>query len=317
MSGVYDGAHPIGENVGRVIEMPNAVEDYIKHVVSTVDVRFDGMRVALDCANGSSSVCAEQLFTRLGAEVAVIHNSPDGININDRCGSTHMESLVSFVKAGNMDVGFAFDGDADRCLAVDGDGNIVDGDVLIAIAAMDMKKRGELKNNTAVVTVMTNMGFWKFAAGNGIEVKKTAVGDRYVMEEMLKNDYSIGGEQSGHIIFREFATTGDGELTGVQILAAMKREGKTLRRLAEIMKIYPQTLKNVVVTPEGKAAYADDGEIKSVIESVEKKLGGDGRVLVRLSGTEPKIRVMLEGTDLGVIEKLADKIVDKIKERLL
>ena len=216
-----------------------------------------------------------------------------------------------------MDVGFAVDGDADRCLAVDGDGNIVDGDVLIAIAAMDMKKRGELKNNTAVVTVMTNMGFWKFAAGNGIEVKKTAVGDRYVLEEMLKNDYSIGGEQSGHIIFREFATTGDGELTGVQILAAMKREGKPLSRLAEIMKLYPQTLKNVVVTPEGKAAYADDGEIKSVIESVEKELGGDGRVLVRLSGTEPKIRVMLEGTDLGVIEKLADKIVDKIKERLL
>ena len=188
---------------------------------------------------------------------------------------------------------------------------------LIAIAAMDMKKRGRLKNNTAVVTVMTNMGFWKFAQQNGIEVKKTAVGDRYVLEEMLKNDYSVGGEQSGHIIFREFATTGDGELTGVQLLAAMKREGKTLRRLSEIMKIYPQTLKNVMVTPEGKAAYADDAEIKGIIECVENELGSDGRVLVRLSGTEPKIRVMLEGTDLRVIEELADKIVDKIKERLL
>ena len=311
VSGVYDGAHPIGENVGRVIEMPNAVEDYIKHVVSTVDVRFDGMRVALDCANGSSSVCAEQLFTRLGAEVAVIHNSPDGININDRCGSTHMESLVSFVKAGNMDVGFAFDGDADRCLAVDGDGNIVDGDVLIAIAAMDMKKRGELKNNTAVVTVMTNMGFWKFAAGNGIEVKKTAVGDRYVLEEMLKNDYSIGGEQSGHIIFREFATTGDGELTGVQILAAMKREGKTLRRLAEIMKIYPQTLKNVVVTPEGKAAYADDGEIKSVIESVEKELGGDGRCLSVFREPNPKSALCLREPTLALSKSLPTKLWTK------
>ena len=297
--------------------MPNAVEDYISHVISSVDVRFDGMRVALDCANGSSSVCAEEIFTRLGAEVSVIHNHPDGININDKCGSTHMESLQNFVKANRMDIGLAFDGDADRCLAVDSDGNIVDGDVLIAIAAMDMKKRGRLKNNTAVVTVMTNMGFWKFAQQNGIEVKKTAVGDRYVLEEMLKNDYSVGGEQSGHIIFREFATTGDGELTGVQLLAAMKREGKTLRRLSEIMKIYPQTLKNVMVTPEGKAAYADDAEIKGIIKWVENELGSDGRVLVRLSGTEPKIRVMLEGTDLGVIEELADKIVDKIKERLL
>lgn len=316
-SGVYDGARPTGENVGQVIKMPNAVEDYISHVISSVDVRFDGMRVALDCANGSSSVCAEEIFTRLGAEVSVIHNHPDGININDKCGSTHMESLQNFVKANRMDLGLAFDGDADRCLAVDSDGNIVDGDVLIAIAAMDMKKRGRLKNNTAVVTVMTNMGFWKFAQQNGIEVKKTAVGDRYVLEEMLKNDYSVGGEQSGHIIFREFATTGDGELTGVQLLAAMKREGKTLRRLSEIMKIYPQTLKNVMVTPEGKAAYADDAEIKEIIEWVEKELGSDGRVLVRLSGTEPKIRVMLEGTDLRAIEGLADKIVDKIKERLL
>ena len=316
-SGVYDGARPTGENVGRVIKMPNAVEDYISHVISSVDVRFDGMRVALDCANGSFSVCAEEIFTRLGAEVSVIHNHPDGININDKCGSTHMESLQNFVKANRMDIGLAFDGDADRCLAVDSDGNIVDGDVLIAIAAMDMKKRGRLKNNTAVVTVMTNMGFWKFAQQNGIEVKKTAVGDRYVLEEMLKNDYSVGGEQSGHIIFREFATTGDGELTGVQLLAAMKREGKTLRRLSEIMKIYPQTLKDVMVTPEGKAAYADDAEIKGIIECVENELGSDGRVLVRLSGTEPKIRVMLEGTDLRVIEELADKIVDKIKERLL
>lgn len=316
-SGVYDGAHPTGENVGRVIEIQNAVEDYINHVVSTVDVRFDGMKVALDCANGSSSVCAEQLYKRLGAEVSVIHNHPDGININDKCGSTHMESLKAFVKANEMDIGLAFDGDADRCLAVDSDGNLVDGDVLIAIAALDMKKRGKLKNDTAVVTVMTNMGFWKFAEQNGINVKKTAVGDRYVLEEMLKNDYVIGGEQSGHIIFREFATTGDGELTGVQLLAAMKREGKTLRRLAGIMKIYPQTLKNVVVTPEGKAAYGEDCEIKSVIESVENELSSDGRVLVRLSGTEPKIRVMLEGTNLSDIERLADKIVDKIKERLL
>ena len=305
------------EDIGCTVDYAVGRNRYTGYIISLARNSYKDFNIGLDCSNGSTWMLAKSIFDALGAHTFVIGNTPTGFNINKDCGSTHIDSLCSLVKEKGLDIGFAFDGDADRCLAVDGDGNIVDGDVLIAIAAMDMKKRGELKNNTAVVTVMTNMGFWKFAAGNGIEVKKTAVGDRYVLEEMLKNDYSIGGEQSGHIIFREFATTGDGELTGVQILAAMKREGKTLRRLAEIMKIYPQTLKNVVVTPEGKAAYADDGEIKSVIESVEKELGGDGRVLVRLSGTEPKIRVMLEGTDLGVIEKLADKIVDKIKERLL
>ena len=317
VSGVYDGAHPIGENVGRVIEMPNAVEDYIKHVVSTVDVRFDGMRVALDCANGSSSVCAEQLFTRLGAEVAVIHNSPDGININDRCGSTHMESLVSFVKAGNMDVGFAFDGDADRCLAVDGDGNIVDGDVLIAIAAMDMKKRGELKNNTAVVTVMTNMGFWKFAAGNGIEVKKTAVGDRYVLENMRENGYVIGGEQSGHVILLHHATTGDGELTAGKLLKLLAESGKKMSELNGIYAQYPQVLVNVTANAAQKKAYKEDEVLAGFIENEQQKLMGMGRVLVRVSGTEPKIRVMVEGQDLDVIHRCADRIVDKINKRIL
>ncbi len=316
-NGVYDEAFPTGENVGQVIVMDSAAEDYIKHVISSVDERFDGMKVALDCANGSSSVTAESLFSRLGADVKVIHNKPDGININDKCGSTHMESLIQFVKDNKMDLGLAFDGDADRCLAVDADGKIVDGDILIAIAAKAMKDQGKLKNNTAVVTVMSNMGFWKFAEENGIEVKKTAVGDRYVLEEMLKNDYYIGGEQSGHIIFREYATTGDGELTGVQLLSAMKKSGKTLRRMAEVMNIYPQTLKNVIVTPEGKAAFADDEEIQNTIKNVENELGSDGRVLVRLSGTEPKIRVMLEGVNHDTIDRLADKIVDKIKERLL
>ena len=313
VSGVYDGAHPIGENVGRVIEMPNAVEDYIKHVVSTVDVRFDGMRVALDCANGSSSVCAEQLFTRLGAEVAVIHNSPDGININDRCGSTHMESLVSFVKAGNMDVGFAFDGDADRCLAVDGDGNIVDGDVLIAIAAMDMKKRGELKNNTAVVTVMTNMGFWKFAAGNGIEVKKTAVGDRYVLEEMRKSGYCIGGEQSGHIIFLHHATTGDGQLSALKLLTACREKGVKLSRFCSVMERYPQVMINVKATAEQKALYTADAALAKEIESANAALGRDGRVLVRVSGTEPLLRIMVEGKEFDHINRVAVELGEKIK----
>ena len=193
----------------------------------------------------------------------------------------------------------------------------IDGDKIMAVCGLALRRDGKLTNNAVVATVMSNLGLHEFCRGEQIQLVCTDVGDRHVLEKMIECGYMIGGEQSGHTIFREFATTGDGELTGVQILAAMKREGKTLRRLAEIMKIYPQTLKNVVVTPEGKAAYADDGEIKSVIESVEKELGGDGRVLVRLSGTEPKIRVMLEGTDLGVIEKLADKIVDKIKERLL
>lgn len=310
---------PTGGGIGHITAKKDAVEDYINHLVSTVpeNLRFDGMKVALDCANGSASVTAEKIFTRLGATVEIMSNTPDGVNINDKCGSTYMEQLSSYVKEHGMDLGLAFDGDADRCLAVDADGELVDGDQLIAINALDMKEQGTLKNNTAVITVMSNMGFWKFGEENGITVRKTGVGDRYVLEDMLAGDYNIGGEQSGHIIFKDYATTGDGQLTGVQLLSVMRRKGKTLKRLAEVMKVYPQTLKNIMVTPVAKEAFGSDPGVQGKIKEIEHRLGDTGRVLVRLSGTEPKIRVMLEGENQQQIEAYADEIIETIKERLL
>ena len=310
---------PTGGDIGHITAKEDAVEDYINHVVASVpeNLRFDGIKVALDCANGSSSVTAEKIFTRLGAQVEIMSNTPDGVNINHKCGSTYMEQLSAYVKEHQMDLGLAFDGDADRCLAVDANGDLVDGDQLIAINALDMKEQGTLKNNTAVITVMSNMGFWKFAENNGITVRKTGVGDRYVLEDMLAGDYNIGGEQSGHIIFKDYATTGDGQLTGVQLLSVMRRKGKTLKRLAEVMKVYPQTLKNIMVTPVAKEAFGSDPGVQGKIKEIERRLGDTGRVLVRLSGTEPKIRVMLEGEDQQLIETYADEILETIKERLL
>ncbi len=312
------GEHlPVGAGVGRVERTPELLERYIRHVVSSVDERLDGVKVALDCANGSASVTARAIFTALGAEVALLHCTPDGVNINDRCGSTNTASLARYVVEHGMDLGLAFDGDADRCLAIDAAGELVDGDRLIAIHALDRSRRGLLPQDTAVVTVMTNMGFWKFAEQNGIRVKKTAVGDRYVLEEMLRCGYALGGEQSGHIIFRDYATTGDGQLTGVQLLGVMRRQGKTLRRLASVMPVYPQVLKNMVVTPNAKERFADDVGIQEKIHEIEERLGDEGRILVRVSGTEPKIRVMLEGRDEKQIEALADEMLATVKQRLL
>lgn len=306
---------PVGGEIGRVENLPNAVQDYIDHVASTVDTRLDGMKIALDCANGSSSVSAEKLFTSLGATVYMMSDKPDGVNINANCGSTHMGNLIEFVKANDVDLGLAFDGDADRCLAVDENGELIDGDKLIAIFAKAMKESGHLKGDTAVVTVMTNIGFLKFAEENGIKVETTKVGDRYVLENMMQNDYRIGGEQSGHIIFKEFATTGDGELSGVQFAAVMAKTGKKASELASIMKVYPQTLINVRVTPEGKAKWETDPEITAAIRDAESKLEGRGRLLVRVSGTEPLIRVMVESETQEDADKIAGDVAAVIKER--
>ena len=305
---------PVRENVGRVTQRYDAKDIYIKHIIDTATERFDGMKIALDCANGASAVTAHDIFTALGADCDIIANEPDGVNINDGCGSTHIDKLAAYVKAHGYNCGFAFDGDADRCLAVDENGEIIDGDKMIAIAALDMKRRGTLKNDTAVMTVMTNIGFFKFAEKNGISVKTTKVGDRYVPEEMRRSGYNIGGEQSGHIIFSDFASTGDGELSAVQILCIMKRSGKTLSQLGGVMECFPQVLVNITVTNEVKALWQDNAAVKAAIDEVEQKLGNDGRVLVRASGTEPLMRVMLEGKDIDEITTYANKIADEIKK---
>lgn len=317
---VLDNAEEIpvltGGAVGNRLYCKTAVRDYVEHIVSTTDVRFDGLSIALDCANGSASVCAKEIFTSLGAKCLMLSDTPDGVNINDNCGSTHPEELMKFVKDAGLDLGLAFDGDADRMLAVDENGELVDGDKVIAICAKRMKDEGKLAKNTAVVTVMSNMGFFKFCKQNDIECAKTAVGDRYVLEKMLKDGYNIGGEQSGHVIFLDYATTGDGELSGVQLIETMVKSGKKLSELAQIMHVYPQVLINVKVTPEGKQKYNNDEYIISAVQQAEMELSGEGRVLVRVSGTEPLVRVMLEGSDIEQITKLGNCIADVVRERL-
>lgn len=317
---ILDNAQEIpvmtGGQVGNRLYCKTAVQDYVEHVISTASVRFDGLTIALDCANGSASVCAKDIFTGLGAKCIMLSDTPDGENINDNCGSTHPEELMRFVKDAGLDLGLAFDGDADRMLAVDENGELVDGDKVIAICSKRLKDEGSLKKNTAVVTVMSNMGFFKFCKENGIDCAKTAVGDRYVLERMLKDGYNIGGEQSGHVIFLDFATTGDGELSGVQLIETVVKSGKKLSELAKIMRVYPQVLINVKVTPEGKQKYNNDEYIISAVQQAEMELSGEGRVLVRVSGTEPLVRVMLEGADIDQITKLGNAIADVVRERL-
>ena len=302
-----------GAEVGRLHIDREAVWDYVSHILSTGEKSFEGMRIAVDCANGSASATAERLFTGLGAKVYLLSCDPDGVNINDNCGSTHLEQLSAFVKANGCDAGIAFDGDADRCLAIDENGAVVDGDKLIAIFAKDMSERGMLADNAAVVTVMTNLGFTFFAKENGIKMITTKVGDRYILEQMLASGYTLGGEQSGHIIFRDYATTGDGQLTAIQLLSVMKRSGKKLSELAELMERYPQVMINVKISPRWKEEWKNIAEIEEIIEKKEKELDGNGRILVRESGTEPLIRVMIEGRLFETINGMAVEIADVIR----
>ncbi len=306
----------VGGELGSVFRRPDYVDDYIAHLASTVDVRLDGLKIALDCANGSASVTAQKLFTSLGAECHMLSYQPNGVNINLDCGSTHLDQLTDFVNGNDMDVGFAFDGDADRCLAVDENGSLIDGDKLIAVFAANMKENGQLTNNTAVITVMTNIGFKKFAAEQGIDVAVTTVGDRYVLEEMLKKDYAIGGEQSGHIIFKRFVTTGDGQLSALQFAAIMARKKKSASAVSSVMKSYPQVMVNITASSEQKPLLKTDEGIIASISEVEKALGDNGRILVRASGTEPLIRVMIEGEDVHLINRLAESVAGVIKERI-
>ncbi len=307
---------PTAGNVGCVAEAPDTVRDYVDHIKSTVPFALSGMRIAIDCANGSASRTAELLFTELGAECHMLADRPNGVNVNDGCGSTHMDRLMAFVRENGLDAGVAFDGDADRCLAVDEKGQLVDGDFVMAICALDMKSRGKLAKNTVVGTIMTNMGFSRFCGENGIKFEATKVGDRYVLEEMRLEGYNFGGEQSGHVIFLDFATTGDGQMTAAQLLSLVQRRQAKLSSLATLMTRYPQVMVNIPVRPEGKLRFYTDDEVKRSIEDARAKLGKSGRIVVRPSGTEPLLRVMIEGEDEDYIRELADSVAGVMRGRL-
>ncbi len=306
-----------GGDMGTVSRIDTAVRDYVDHIKTACTQDLSGMKVVFDCANGASAATAPLLFGELGIDCTFIGTEPDGTNINAGCGSTHMEKLTEIVKNGDYDCGIAFDGDADRCLAVDENGDLIDGDKIIAILGTRMKWEGKLAKDTAVATVMSNLGFMNHMKKREINVAVTAVGDRYVLEEMLAKGYNLGGEQSGHVILTDFATTGDGQLTAVSLLNYFAKEtDKKASGFNGCFSKYPQVLINVKTTNEGKAKYKTDEYIEGFIESKQQQLMGTGRVLVRLSGTEPLIRVMVEGQDMDVITQVAEEIADKIRERL-
>ena len=305
---------PIGSNVGRVIEDKDAANRYIEHLLSTVTQKLDGLKVVVDCANGAASFVAPETLRRAGAEVIAVANTPDGWNINDGVGSTHLDFLKAAVKKNGADLGIAHDGDADRCLAVDADGNEVDGDQIIAILAAGLNARGELAKSTVVATVMSNLGFFKAMEAAGIKVEVTGVGDRYVLEKMLSDDLALGGEQSGHVINRKFANTGDGILTALTLLQEIKRANKSLKEAAAIMQKFPQVLINVKDVAKEKLGSSE--VIKKAVEKSETDLAGAGRVLLRASGTEALVRVMVEASTDTLASSVAEHLAEVVKREL-
>jgi phosphoglucosamine mutase len=305
---------PTGAAVGRVINGDKLVEKYLDHLLSTIDVSLAGLKVVVDCANGASSFTAPLALSRAGAEVVAIANTPDGWNINDGVGSTHLEHLRSAVLKNGADVGIAHDGDADRCLAIDATGAEIDGDVIMAILAKGFKAQGKLKANTIVGTVMSNLGFLHAMTEAGIEVVTTAVGDRYVLEAMLQSDYNLGGEQSGHVIMRDYANTGDGLLTALQLLAEVKRSGQTLQELSRVMVRFPQVLINVKNV--AKERLSTSTIIAEAVKAAELELADHGRVLLRASGTEPLVRVMVEAQSDAVAQSVATKLAQIVETEL-
>lgn len=308
--------HPIGDKVGKKIHEHDAVRDYVDYLKTIVNIDFNGLKVVLDCANGAAYKVAPMVFEELGADVVAINNTPDGNNINDKCGSTHPEGLQEAVLRNNADLGLAYDGDADRLIAVNEKGQIVDGDHIMILSAIYMKKHNKLAKDTLVVTVMSNIGLVIAAKENNIKLATTAVGDRYVLEEMKNSGYNLGGEQSGHMIFLDYNTTGDGTLSSLVLAQIVKEEGKALSELAAVMNQYPQVLVNARIKNENKNRYMEITEIKAEIERIEKLMDGCGRVLIRPSGTEPLVRVMLEGKDEGQLKELATNLANLIQEKL-
>jgi phosphoglucosamine mutase len=310
-------SHITGDKLGRCLTAEDdALDLYAKFLESTIDISLKGVRIVLDCANGAAYKVAEKVFTDLGADITVLANEPDGININAACGSTHPEKLQEMVLAKKAALGLAFDGDADRLIAVDELGRIIDGDKTILMCARMLKESGLLAQDLVTATVMSNLGFHKCIEEMGAKVDVTTVGDRYVLESMLKTGGILGGEQSGHIIFLNYTTTGDGILSGLQLLKAIKVSGKKPSELSDEITIYPQVLKNAAIKNENKKKYMDDAEISEEIKRVEALMAGEGRVLIRPSGTEPLVRVMIEGKDIKVIAKLAQDLALLITKRL-
>ncbi|MEY8339220.1 phosphoglucosamine mutase [Lachnospiraceae bacterium 62-35] len=301
------------DKIGRTIDFAAGRNRYIGYLISIATRSFKNKKVALDCANGSASAIAKNVFDALGAETHVICSDPDGLNINTGCGSTHMENLQAFMKKGNYDIGFAYDGDADRCMAVDENGNVVDGDLIMYICGKYMKERGTLVNNTVVTTVMSNFGLYKALDQEGIAYEKTAVGDKYVYENMSQYGHCLGGEQSGHIIFSKNASTGDGILTSLKVMEVMLEKKQPLSRLASEVTIYPQVLKNVRV--KDKQAAQADADVQAEVEKAAAGLGKDGRILLRQSGTEPVVRVMVEASDEKTCEAYVDQVIAVMKAK--
>ena len=299
------------ENIGRTVDYAAGRNRYIGHLISLATRSFKDMRVGLDCANGSASSVAKSVFDALGAKTYVINNEPNGVNINTNCGSTHIEVLQEYVKEKHLDIGFAYDGDADRCIAVDENGNVVDGDRIMYVCGKYLMEQGKLKDNTVVTTIMSNLGLYKACDKIGMKYEQTAVGDKYVYENMLKNGYVLGGEQSGHIIFSKHARTGDGILTSLMVMEAIIEKKQTLGTLADEVKIFPQLLKNVRV--KDKKTALDNATVQAAVEKTAEELGTDGRILVRESGTEPVIRVMVEAASDEICEKYVDSVVKVIE----
>ena len=314
-SGFEGVPSPTGTDIGRETIEVSALDDYIEFAKNTIPYSLKGLKIALDCANGASYKSSVKAFRDLGADVFVINDNPDGTNINENCGSTHPEELMEYVVKKKCDLGFAFDGDADRCLAVDEKGNLINGDFILMLCAKYLKEIGKLRDNTLVVTVMSKLGLDIACKKEGINVVKTSVGDRYVLEEMVKDKYVIGGEQSGHVIFLDHNTTGDGLVTALQIASIVKKKETSLSELCSIMKELPQVLANATVPNDKKNLYLEDEEIQGEIKRIEDTLHGVGRVLIRPSGTEPLVRVMLEGENQEEIDKMAHGLAQLIEKK--